>query len=115
MSLMNVIPSHTAPFAVRVVTGETPDVDAIAIPISIDGLFPEVPGIDAATLSAAGFEATLGATLVIPTSPVTLVATGFGTIDALNIARVRDAAAAFANVTLKARRLAVRVSHVQNL
>lgn len=110
----NVIPSHSAPFAVRVVTSGSPDVDAISVPVLTDALVHEALGVDADTLSRAGFDAKIGAVLTLPKNPVTVVATGFGDAGSLNAAGIRDAAAAFAGATVKARRLALHLEHVPN-
>lgn len=111
----SVIPSHSAPFAVQVVTKGTPDVDAICVPVLVNGSVHEALGVDADTLSRAGFSAKIGAVLTLPKNPVTVVATGIGEPGALTAAGIRDAAAAFAGATVHARRLAVLLAPVPNL
>ncbi|ALE06278.1 leucyl aminopeptidase [Arthrobacter sp. ERGS1:01] len=110
-----VIPSHTAPFTVQVVTGETPDVDAIGVPVPIDGPAPASFGVDIDALTRAGFNAKIGAALTVPASPVTLVAVGIGKAGSLDVTGVRDAAAAFASETVTARRLAILLKDLPNL
>ncbi|ALV45368.1 leucyl aminopeptidase [Arthrobacter alpinus] len=114
-STANVIPSHSAQFTVHVITSAAADVDAICVPVLTDGLVHEALGIEADSLSRAGFEAKIGAVLTLPKNPVTVVATGFGDAGALTVAGIRDAAAAFAVATGKARRLAVHLEHVPDL
>lgn len=111
----DVIPSHTARVAVRVVTGGMPDVDAIGVPVALGGDVHEVLGIDASTLAAAGFRAKIGATLIVPQSPTTMVAAGIGELGALDAAGVRDAAAAFASATGKFGRLAFLLGNRSNV
>ena len=114
-SLNDVIPSHTAPFAVHVVTGETPDVDAIGVPMPIGGPVPEALGVDADALTRAGFAAKIGTALTIPASPATVVALGIGDAGTLDAAGVRDAAAAFAGATGTARRVAILLGFVPHV
>ncbi|ALV47496.1 leucyl aminopeptidase [Arthrobacter alpinus] len=114
-SAASVIPSHATKFAVQVVTSVAPDVDAICVPVLTDGLVHEALGIDAATLSRAGFEAKIGAVLTLPKNPVTVVATGIGEASSLTVAGIRDAVAAFSVTTGKAGRLAVHLEHVPDL
>ncbi len=111
----NVIPSHTAPFTVRVATGGAPDVDAIGVPVPAGGPVNEVLGVDATTLFQTGFNAKIGAALTLPKAPVTVVATGVGAADSLDEAGLRNAAAAFAGATPTSRRLAFHLGQLPGL
>lgn len=77
------------------------DVGAVGVAVASKGAVPKVVGLDRATLAAAGFEAKLGQTLVVPrrdAPDVIVVGIGDG---GLSIAEVRDAAAAFARAAAK--------------
>ena len=67
-------------------------------------------GIEAARLAAAGFDGTVGSALIVPagTGPI-VVAVGIGEPSELDAARLRDAAAAYAQATANHERLALRL------
>ncbi len=105
----NVIPTHTAPFTVHVISSDSPDVDAIGIPVLTGLPAHESIGFDAEALSRAGFTAKIGSVLTLPKVPVTVVATGVGDAGSLDAAGLRNAAAAFALATSTSRRLAFQL------
>jgi leucyl aminopeptidase len=80
------------------VTGTVPDgIDAVGVPVAAAGEVPEALGLGRDRLVAAGFDAAVGATLIVPGADgPTLVAVGIGDVDALDVTALRDAAAAFA-------------------
>jgi leucyl aminopeptidase len=103
------IPSVRAIDAVRTAAAEAapPDADALAVLVGSGGEVPSVLGLDRAALTAAGFSGEIGKTLLVPGGSGPLrVAVGLG--EAPDAAGLRDAAAAFANATPWASRLAVR-------
>ena len=69
--------------------------DAVGVPVATTGLVPRSLGLSRAALEKAGFDGTVGQTLVIPsaTGPAQ-IAVGIGTPDALTVAVLRNAAAA---------------------
>jgi leucyl aminopeptidase len=73
---------------------------ALGMPVGVDDVDGEVPaelGVDRSRLVASGFDASVGAALVVPTKQdPTVVAVGVGDPAALDMAALRDAAAAFA-------------------
>jgi len=72
-------------------------VTALGVPVGADSDVPAGLGMDRARLAASGFDAKVGATLVVPTpTDPTLVAVGIGDGTTLDPAALRDAAAAFA-------------------
>lgn len=93
------IPSQASPPRVRAVA-ELVGVDAIGHLVPTEGDVPAVLGISRSGLAAAGFEAKLGTTLVIPRDDgPELVAVGVGVLGELTIDGVRDLAAAFSRAT----------------
>jgi leucyl aminopeptidase len=98
---------------VALVAGTVPaDADAIGYAVFTDVDVPADLGIDREALSRAGFESTLGQTLIIPTlGGAPAVAVGGGNGDALDVAGMRDLAAAFVRSVPRAARLALVVDH----
>ena len=73
---------------------------ALGVPVGADDADGEVPaelGVDRSRLAASGFDASVGTALVVPTKQdPTIVAVGVGDPATLDMAALRDAAAAFA-------------------
>jgi leucyl aminopeptidase len=69
----------------------------VGLPVSTSGEVPEALGVDRPRLEASGFDASVGATLVVPMPDARpIVAVGVGDPGALDAAALRNAAAAFA-------------------
>jgi leucyl aminopeptidase len=106
----NPVPSVEQTRAVRVnsVTNVPAGVDALGIAVGAADEPPAALGLGRAVLSGSGFDGKLGQTLAIPAAdgPL-LVAVGIGDEKGLDAAGVRDAAAAFARVAGRQRRLAI--------
>lgn len=86
------------------------DVDAVSVPVASSGEVPDILGVDWNALSRAGFRPTVGSCLPFPSAKApTLVAVGVGELDAMTLADVRDAAAAFASAVPYDANLATRV------
>ena len=79
-------------------TGDDPPADAVlGLPITTDGDVPPGLGVERSGLAANGFTGAVGQALVIPSaSGLPVVAVGVGKAGALDVAGLRDAAAAFA-------------------
>lgn len=85
-------------------------VTCVGVPVTTDGGVPSELGLDRAALDRAGFSGEVGQTLVIPRSGApTLVAFGIGDPTALDVATLRDAAAAFARAAAVHEKVAVMV------
>jgi leucyl aminopeptidase len=70
---------------------------AVGVPVAADGDVPPAIGVSRTRLKAAGFEGAVGSTQVLPTADgPTPIAVGIGDAEALDIAAIRNAAAAFA-------------------
>ena len=90
-------PSIDSAATVTVVRSEAPPGTVLGIPAASDGEVPDRLGLDRARLEAAGFDAAIGTTLVLPTANGTMVvAVGMGEASALDGTAIRTAAAAFA-------------------
>ncbi|MET0579383.1 MAG: M17 family peptidase N-terminal domain-containing protein, partial [Ilumatobacteraceae bacterium] len=90
-----------------------PGVGAIGLPVGPKGPVPRQLGLDRATLVASGFEGKVGQTLVVPRRDgPSVVAVGVGDSAALDTARLRDAAAAFARAAGKQEQLATTLADV---
>lgn len=86
------------------------DIDAIAVLVGPDGDLPEEIGYDRAALARAGFRGAVGQALALPTTDgPARVAVGTGPVDALDLAVLRRAAAAFARALPDDARLGARV------
>ncbi len=84
-----------------------PDATVIGVPVGANGDVPAELGLERSRLEAAGFDASVGATLVVPGAEgPPLVAVGIGDADRLDVAAVRNAAAAFARAAGSHARLA---------
>ncbi len=82
----------------------------VGIAVPSDGDVPKSLGLDRNALNAASFTGKLGQTLIVPrTQGATLIAVGTGPRDELDIARLRDAAAAFARAADAHEQLAFEV------
>jgi leucyl aminopeptidase len=105
-------PEATPTFAVA--TEAPSDATAIGIPVAADGAVPRERGaLDRATLEASGFGAAVGEALLLPRADgPTVVEIGVGARAALDMAAIRDAAAAFAHAAAKHARLAVDLTGV---
>ena len=85
---------------------------AIGVPIATDGELPSAIGVGRDRLTAAGFDAQAGSTLVLPGADgATVIAVGVGNADALDANSVRNAAAAFARAAGAHERLAFDLSN----
>jgi leucyl aminopeptidase len=105
------VPSRSRTVAVTVISaGEPIEAEALAVPVMAGAPVPDVLAVDLDALARAGFVPNVGKALAFPAAeqPV-LVAVGTGTADDLTVAKVRDAAAAFARAVPQDARLAVRV------
>jgi leucyl aminopeptidase len=92
---------------VTVAAAVPPTAGAVGVPVTSDGEVPEALGLSRAALAGAGFGGEVGETLVLPRSDGPfLVAVGIGDRAALDTARLRDAAAAFARAAGRQARLA---------
>src|SRR5262245_12384352 len=89
---------------------------AVGIPVGDNGTVPEQIGLDRAKLAASGFEGKVGQTLLIPKAkgPV-VVAVGIGNPKKLSVAKLRDAAAAFARTVKSHGRLATTLANIANV
>jgi leucyl aminopeptidase len=110
------IPSRavTSAVAIDVVREVPPEATALAVPVASDGAVPrERADLDRATLEASGFDAAVGETLVLPRvdGPM-IIEVGVGPRASLDLAAIRDAAAAFARAAGKHARLAVDLTGV---
>lgn len=86
---------HDAP-AVDVAT-DAPAGGVLGILVGRDGAVPDPLGLDRGRLEAAGFDASVGSTLVVPTSAGSiLIAVGVGDATKVEASTLRDAGAAFA-------------------
>lgn len=112
------IPSYRPQAAVRVAISDAipPDSTIIGVPTYSDGPVPDRVPIERATLEAAGFEAKPGQTLLLPRADgPTLVEVGLGIRDAVDMAAVRDAAAAFARAAVRHEHLVIDLTGVERL
>jgi leucyl aminopeptidase len=81
---------------------------AVGVPVPKQGRVPSLLGVDRKSLGTAGFDGSLGQSLVVPRSGgPTLVAVGIGDPAELDSAAVRDIAAAFARASERHRRVAI--------
>ncbi len=87
------------------------DAAAIGVTIFADGDVPAALGFDRDALADAGFDGSVGSTLILPQAgSADLVAVGLGERDKLDTAGLRDAAAAFVRATARRSRLALQVA-----
>ena len=86
------------------------------VPVARGGPVPETLGIAPDRLAAAGFDGGIGSALVLPSrdGPV-LVAFGIGDVGTLDVARLRDAAAAFARSAVGHDRLAITLARLDGV
>jgi leucyl aminopeptidase len=88
----------------------------LAVPVATTGAIPGRLGLDRSALAGAGFEGKAGQVLLLPRAdgPI-LVAVGLGEPAQLDLAGLRDAAAAFARATATHQQLAVDLSNTGTL
>jgi len=104
------IPSRRPEDAVTVeVVAAVPEgATVIGIPTFSDGAVPERVPLDRATLEASGFAAARGQTLLLPrVDGATIIETGVGSRATVDLAAIRDAAAAFAMAAVRHEHLVV--------
>ena len=114
----DVTPSLRSPAAVRVVRSapRADEVDAVAVPVVAGAEPPDVLGLSSETLTRAGFTSEVGAASAFPARDgLVHVAVGVGSVDDLDPAAVRDAAAAFARAVPQDARLAAEVPDLTGL
>jgi leucyl aminopeptidase len=114
----NPIPSRerVKSVTIRVGTSLPEDVDAIAVPVAEAGAIPNLLGKDRAALAALDFQGKAGQALRMPQQDgPTLVAVGVGDPDALDVSKLRDAAAAFGRASARYSRLAVDLSRLDGI
>jgi leucyl aminopeptidase len=89
---------------------------ALGIPVGTSGAVPAEIGLERSALAAAGFEGNVGQAIPVLTRdrPFT-VAVGIGDPNALDAAKLRDAAAAFARAALKHERIALMLWSLGNV
>lgn len=107
------IPSRRPEDAVTVeVVGAVPDgATVIGVPTFSDGAVPDRVPLDRATLEASGFAAARGQTLVLPRADgPTVIEAGVGPRATIDMAAIRDAAAAFAMAAVRHEYLVVDLS-----
>ncbi len=92
------IPSVERMHGTSVAAAATPEAaTAIGVPVGTEGVAPAQLGVARARLAAAGFDGSIGSTLVVPTTDgATVVAVGIGGAGTLDANGLRNAAAAFA-------------------
>ena len=84
------------------VARETPNSDAIGVPVTSDKAVPAELGVSRTQLSAAGFDGNVGQTLVVPSSGKTvMIAVGVGAGNSATAHDLRNAAAALARTASK--------------
>lgn len=115
------VPSLTtlAGITVTAVT-ELSSLEAIGIGVTVSGDVPPALGLDRETLTAAGFEAKVGQTLVVPQpNGATLIAVGVGDVSGVagsfTAANLRDIGAAFARAAHRFSRVGLDVVGVTTL
>jgi leucyl aminopeptidase len=87
--------------------------DAIGVPVGVKGAVPRQLGLDRASLTASGFDGTIGQTLVVPRNGGgATIALGVGEPATLTAAQLRDVAAAFARAAAKHGSLATTLADV---
>ena len=88
----------------------------VGVPVSARGAVGAALGVDRKQLKAAGFEATSGSTIVVPGAEGgTAVAVGIGEPGTLDVAGLRNAAAAFARAASSHARLAFSLDGVDSV
>ncbi len=89
---------------------------AIGVPVGARGGVGETLGVDRKQLKAAGFDATVGSTVVVPgAGGGAAVAVGIGESGKLDVAGLRNAAAAFARAASSHARLAFSLDGVDSV
>jgi leucyl aminopeptidase len=87
-----------------------PDATVLGVPVGTSGSLPPEAGSSRDALGLAGFDATIGSTLVLPgTDGQVVVLVGVGDAAELSVAGLRDAAAAFATAASGQGSLALRL------
>ena len=104
------IPSYGpgAAIAIEVATAVPEDATVLGLPAFSDGAVPDRVPLDRATLDASGFAAARGQTLILPRADgPTIIEAGMGPRASIDMAAIRDAAAAFAMAAVRHERLVV--------
>ena len=102
---------HYDDVTVEVVRAASAGVDAVGVPVAVDGAVPKALGLDRGALAAAGFEGKVGQALLVPKSGGPLhVAVGVGPAGKADATALRDAAAAFARAAARATHLATTLA-----
>ncbi|MFI5293017.1 MAG: M17 family peptidase N-terminal domain-containing protein, partial [Candidatus Limnocylindrales bacterium] len=113
VAAFDLIPSRGASVAVEIVSAAPESATVIGVPTFADGAVPERVPLDRATLDASGFSAARGQTLVLPRADgPTIIETGLGPRAAIDMAAIRDAAAAFAMAAVRHEDLVVDLTGV---
>jgi leucyl aminopeptidase len=96
--------------AVSAIASGTGSATAVGIPVAKTGAVPDRIGLDRARLAAAGFDGSVGSTLVLAShdGPVA-IAFGIGEAGAVDGGALRDAAAAFARAATRHESLAIEM------
>jgi leucyl aminopeptidase len=105
------LPGLDALDAVTVTAGPLPDAEAVGFTVHEDADVPAGLGLDRDALTRAGFDATVGSTLVIPTpTGPDLIAVGAGATDDLDLGSLRDIGAGFARGSSRRTRIALSLT-----
>jgi leucyl aminopeptidase len=105
------LPGLDAMNRVVVTAGRLADAEVLGFIVHDDAEVPTELGLDRAALTRAGFDATVGSTLVIPTAAgPDLVAVGAGQIGELDTVKLRDLGAAFARAASRRARISLTLS-----
>jgi leucyl aminopeptidase len=98
------------------VSDAAPDGSVLGIPVGAAGEPPSAAGLDRAALSRSGFDGEVGQTLALPGPGGQLrVAVGVGDPKAMDAAKARDAAAAFARAAARDSHLALSLEGLADL
>ncbi|MGH2615316.1 MAG: leucyl aminopeptidase [Thermomicrobiales bacterium] len=114
----NPIPSREGfqTLTVRVASSAPDNAEAIGVPVAKAGAIPDLLGKDRAAVEALDFTGDAGQALRMPQPDgPTLVAIGVGDPDALDAAKMRDAAAALGRATARYTRLAVDLTRLSDM
>ncbi len=89
---------------------------AVGVPVGTSGPIDAQLGLDRRRLKAAGFDAAIGSTLVVPAAEgATVLGVGVGDPGQLDVAGLRNAAAAFARAARSHARLAFDIAGIDGL
>ena len=107
--------AELASLTVTVTTTVPATASTEGVAVSIDGAVPADLQLDRAALAAAGFTGAPGQSLLVPGGARLLVAVGVGDPAALDMASVRDAAAAYSNAAARHGELVVSLEGLSGL